>query len=163
MASCAFAQLAGGPCGPSAHNPALVECVVLGNCDKDIQGHLIAYRVYGDHMLDSEATLVLARAGKGESVQIPKYVQNCNRLYYSLGVFEIRSRHLVMTICPRHRDLYGIRWRSNKRSCSAPTSWSLHSSKVKGDRGITLSQSKQLFQSTGVLVPVASRKYYQAK
>ena len=31
MASCGFAQLVGGACGSSAHNPANVQCVSVGN------------------------------------------------------------------------------------------------------------------------------------
>ena len=46
-----------------------------------------------------------------------------------------------MSICPRHRDAFGMRWRSGKRTCSAPKDWAAHKSKqVKGDRGITLPQ-----------------------
>jgi hypothetical protein len=64
MASCGLSKLVGGSCGSSADNPANVECVVLGTCDKEIQGHLFSYRVYGDPDLDSEVKLILARAGK---------------------------------------------------------------------------------------------------
>ena len=75
------------------------------------------------------------------------------------GVFDIGVSHLEITICPRHRDLFGIRWRSNRTNCTAPSSWCSHPAKtVKGERGITLSQSRKLFHSTGVLIPVASRK-----
>ena len=86
-------------------------------------------------------------------------------LYYHLaGVFDIDQSHLQLTICPRHRDLFGIRWRSNKKNCAAPSSWcSRLSTAVKGERGITLSQSRQLFLTTGVLVPVASRKLLKYK
>ena len=64
-----------------------------------------------------------------------------------------------MSICPRHRDAYGIRWRCQKKLCSVPPDWSVHNKKeLKGDRGITLPQSQLLFRLTSVLVPVASRK-----
>ena len=39
-----------------------------------------------------------------------------------------------------------------------PSEWASHKS-VKGDRGITLAQSKRLFQLTKVLIPVASREF----
>ena len=32
------------------------------------------------------------------------------------GVFEIDDIILGKTICPRHRDLFGIRWRCNKKN-----------------------------------------------
>ena len=40
MASCGFAHLSGGPSGSSADNPANVQCVVVGSCAKNTQGHL---------------------------------------------------------------------------------------------------------------------------
>ena len=39
-----------------------------------------------------------------------------------------------------------------------PSEWASHKS-VKGDRGITLAQSKRLFQLTEVLIPVASHEF----
>ena len=40
MATCSYSKLVGGACGPSVSNPANVECVLIGECGKDIQGHL---------------------------------------------------------------------------------------------------------------------------
>lgn len=65
MASCGFAKLVGGACGASADSPANVQCVVVGSCKKNIEGHLRTHRVFGDSGLDCEAKLILARAGKG--------------------------------------------------------------------------------------------------
>ena len=61
MASCSYSQIVGGQCGPSVSNPANVQCVLIGNCGKDIRGHLKANQVR-DSSLD-EARLLLARAG----------------------------------------------------------------------------------------------------
>ena len=58
MASCGFAQLVGGACGSSADNPANMKCVAVGIYKTYIQGHL------GDSLLDCEAKLFLAPAGK---------------------------------------------------------------------------------------------------
>ena len=75
------------------------------------------------------------------------------------GIFEIKEDHLKLSICPRHRDAYGIRWRCQKKLCSVPPVWSVHEKKeLKGDRGLTLPQSQLLYRLTSVLVPVASRK-----
>ena len=57
MATCSYSQIVGGMCGPSVTNPAHVQCVLIGKCDKDIRGHLKAIGV-------SEARLLLARAGQ---------------------------------------------------------------------------------------------------
>ena len=64
MASCGFAELVGGVCGSSSDSPSNVQCVMIGSCVKDIQGHLGTHRVFGDSLLNCEAKLILARAGK---------------------------------------------------------------------------------------------------
>ena len=62
-------------------------------------------------------------------------------------------------ICPRHRDLFGIYWRCNKKMCSTPTDWAPHKSKkLKGDHGLTFLQSKGLHQLTNQLLHVGTRK-----
>ena len=68
--------------------------------------------------------------------------------FHLTGVFDIDKLHLQLTICPRHRKSLVITWRSNKGNCASPIS-------VGKESGITLSQSRQLFQSSGVLVHMA--------
>lgn len=63
MASCTYSNLVGGPCGPSTTNPANVECIAIGDCTKDIVSHL-GYCKISDDCVDSEANLLLTRAGK---------------------------------------------------------------------------------------------------
>ena len=64
MATCSYSKVfgGGGACGPSVSNPANVQCAVIGECGKDIQGHLKLTNVK-DSTLD-EARLLLARAGQ---------------------------------------------------------------------------------------------------
>ena len=64
----------------------------------------------------------------------------------------------AITICPRHRESFGIRWRCNKKNCTCPSELAPHKT-VKGDRGITLFHSEKVFRLTKVLIPVGSRKY----
>ena len=67
---------------------------------------------------------------------------------------------MYLYICPRHRDEYGIHWLTNKKNCACPADWALHkNSPRRGDRGITLTQSRLLFDYTSTVVPVASCKY----
>ena len=37
MASCSFASLVGGICGPSSENPNVVQFVDLKNCERDVK------------------------------------------------------------------------------------------------------------------------------
>ena len=64
-----------------------------------------------------------------------------------------------MTICPRHRAEFGIRWRCSKVRCSVPTEIAAHKTEtVKGDRRLDSMQSAFVLRATGMLVPVGSRK-----
>lgn len=77
----------------------------------------------------------------------------------SLGIFGANTAQLSLSICPRHRDAFGIRWWCFKNFCTCPPLWAEHkTTNVKGDRGITCQQSKQLFYDMQILVPLASRK-----
>lgn len=76
-----------------------------------------------------------------------------------IGIFDENEIYLNVTICPRHRDSFGLRWRSNRKMCSTPNSWAAHrTTYVKGERGITLEQSRHLFKATEIVIPVGSSK-----
>ena len=64
MAFCNYSTLVGGNCGPSSENPANVECVTIGLCTKEVNGHLTFCKVSDDVGVDSESKLLLARAGR---------------------------------------------------------------------------------------------------
>lgn len=65
LACCGYAKHVGGDCGSSTERQANDhdECVRLAECCKDIKVHLKTCCV-SDSSLNSEATLLLARAGK---------------------------------------------------------------------------------------------------
>ena len=65
MASCGYSAFVGENCGSSSSNPANVQCVTIGNCNKDIKTHLKRYKVW-DSSLNTEARLLLARAGNSK-------------------------------------------------------------------------------------------------
>ncbi|KAK3725841.1 hypothetical protein QZH41_014066 [Actinostola sp. cb2023] len=136
MASCNYAAFVGGPCGSSLDSPANCQCITIDNCSKDIKSHIKSFGAgFADSTLKTEAELLLSRA----------------------GIFDINESHLKMSVCPRHRDAFGIRWRCNKRLCTSPSDWAPHQTKqMKGDRAITLLQSKLLYNMTLTLVPVGS-------
>ena len=62
MATCGYSTFVGGTCGSSVANPAVVKCIALESCVKDIKAHLKSYDVR-DASLQNEAQLLLARAG----------------------------------------------------------------------------------------------------
>lgn len=80
------------------------------------------------------------------------------------GVFKIDASHLEMTICPRHRDLFGIRWRSCKSICTIPDEIAAHkSSSAKGLCGLRSIQSAYVYLKTQQLIPTGSRKSHGTK
>ena len=64
MAFCKYSTLVGGKCGPSSENPANVECITIGQCTKEVNGHLTFCKVSDDGGVDNESKLLLARAGR---------------------------------------------------------------------------------------------------
>ena len=94
------------------------------------------------------------------------YIYNFKKIQLNSKFQEISIRlsksdeyNLKITICPRHRTLYGIRWRCNQK-CSPSTNWARHKSmQLKGDRGLTYVQSRGLYQLTNHLLHVGTRKY----
>ena len=66
MALCEFSKLVGGPCSASIDYPSNVACVSIGECDRDVKGHLKFCKISGDFAVKNESRLLLARAGKQE-------------------------------------------------------------------------------------------------
>ena len=76
------------------------------------------------------------------------------------GIFSVEDTHKSLTICPRHRDAYGLRWRSQKTRCAIPMEIAGHkSTSAKGDRGIDSVLSAMVYRCTGLIVSIGSRKY----
>ena len=122
MASCEFSKYVGGDCGASLVLPSGDLCVRISECSKDIKGHLKTCGV-SDGTLCSEATLLLARAGKSNCIRVSP-VARMKQLFYStyvtkmcliVGIFEEQEQYFNLSICPRHRDAFGLRWRSNRK------------------------------------------------
>ena len=111
------------------------EYVPLSTCQNDIFYHLRALKV-SPAGIKAEWHLILLRA----------------------GLFDENVNAELMTVCPRHRELFGIRWNSSKpvKKCSHP----LHgNSRGKPDRGISLEFSIAISRHWDVLVPVGSGNF----
>ncbi|KAL9965735.1 hypothetical protein ACROYT_G029577 [Oculina patagonica] len=135
MACCSYSELVSGDCGSSLDNPTNIKCVTLRECTKEVYSHLVFCKVSDDSEIDTEWKLLLARA----------------------GVFEVDESHLAMNICPRHRDLFGVRWRSSKTNCTIPDEIASHKSKAKGLCGLRRKQSQFVYHRTQKLIPVGSK------
>ena len=65
---------------------------------------------------------------------------------YHAGIFKIEDCHASVSICPHHRESYGIQWRCGKVKCCVPSQLAGYKSAgVKGDRGINSKHSAHIF------------------
>ena len=84
-----------------------------------------------------------------------------NNIFIStLGVFEPQDLHIKMTVCPRHRELFGTRWRCNRSRCTVPDRVAVHKGTPKAQCGLKKMISAYILRATKVLVPLGSRKYF---
>ncbi|KAM7429923.1 hypothetical protein ABFA07_019293 [Porites harrisoni] len=114
----------------------MADFVELKDCTRDVTAHLKCCNILTDvESVNNERKLLLTRA----------------------GIFIAQECQLHMTVCPKHRDAYGTRWRTGKTRCCVPAEVAGHKSTTcRGDRGIDRKQSCFVFKETGMLVPVGS-------
>ena len=82
---------------------------------------------------------------------------------FTLGVFEPQNLHNKMTVCPRHRELFGTRWRCNRSRCTVPDRVAVHKGTPKAQCGLKKMISAYILRATKVLVPLGSPKYFFIK
>ena len=132
--ACSFARYSGSPCGKNPRYSGDSDIVSLASCQKDITSHLSYYKFGG---IENEHELILARTGTFSKPSNDKYIQ--------------------LTICPFHRDIFGIGWKRPTRHCAVPDSIAAHkASKSKPGRGIGKILSQRILATTNCLIPVGS-------
>ncbi|XP_078671137.1 uncharacterized protein LOC144911185 [Branchiostoma floridae x Branchiostoma belcheri] len=136
--SCSFAEFASESCGANPNVPPEGEMIIpLTTCSKDISNHLRRFKI--PNTVKTEHDLILARA----------------------GIFAHPDNFSDMTICPKHRGVFGLNWSKVSEKCRMPAQLSNHGQRhwgkqPKGDRGVGLFQSKKIYELAGELVPVGS-------
>lgn len=125
MAECSFKCYSSKECGVSRRYSAQTAIVPLKTCTKDVLPHLRGCYKTTAKGVDFEWRLCLYRAG----------------LFQEDGD--------CLTICPLHRDEFGLGWRPSK-ACKYP----LHDSKQKPTRGITKRLSEEIYQKWNVLCQI---------
>ncbi|KAK2547410.1 hypothetical protein P5673_032606, partial [Acropora cervicornis] len=74
----------------------------------------------------------------------------------------MEGHHSSLTVCPRHREVYGVGWKTGKVCCSIPSELAGHkSSSAKGDRGINSKESAFVLFMGKTFLPIGTRKYMQ--
>ena len=166
MALYNYTALVGGSCGISDDYPSNQTCVTIRDCNRDVYGHLRAFSITNDEAVQTESNLLLARAGKSCLIYrflqyqiffIMNYIHSIH--HWFAGIFRPMENHLTMTVCPGHRDLFGIRWRTTEK-CAVPIGLAAHkSSSTSGTCGLTSSISMYIMETSNIIIPVGSRKY----
>ena len=77
-------------------------------------------------------------------------------------MFKIEGHHSSLTVCPRHREAYGVGWKSGKVRCSIPSEFAGHKSlSAKGNRGINSKESAFVLFTGKTFLPIGTREYIQ--
>ena len=85
------------------------------------------------------------------------FLSVCSRC---LDVFKSNDYHASLTVCPQHREIYGVGWKSGKVRCPIPSEIAGHkTSSTKGDRGINSKESAYILFAGKIFLPVGTRKY----
>lgn len=97
MALCKYSTFVGGTCGASSENPANVECVTIGQCRRELHGHLKLLKISDDPEVDNESKLLLMRAGMVHlQPSVLEYVVCSGGL--ELEVVELMCHHSLINI-----------------------------------------------------------------
>lgn len=134
--SCSFKGVTGTDCSyDRLDKTKSLQIISLQNCSKDITNHCSHWSFSG---ITTESELILARVGVfGEGRT---------------------STPTLDTVCPYHRRELGLGWRRNSTKCCVPQMLSRHGANRKADRGVSKMVSKQIFETTGEIIPVGSGK-----
>ena len=103
----------------------------------------------------------------GAMTRFPAYSHTNSAIF--AGIFEPDENDLSATVCPRHRDLFGTRWRRAKGShgrvlCSIPTDLAVHKSpSTTGGCDLTFVLSKFVKETHKILLPVGSGMYLRRR
>jgi len=126
--SCSFATHCNTPCNVSSRQyPSQNQLRTLSACSNNVKPHLRQLKV-AQSSVSSEKELILAR----------------------VGLFDEDGSDF--TICPKHRDELGIKFRASKK-CQHP----LHGDrKGKPERGINLQMAKNIKTKWNTIVPVGA-------
>ena len=122
---CSFRVHSKKECGVSARYKHQTALLPLKTCSKDVYDHLNGCYKTTSADVEVESQLCLYRA----------------------GLFDEAEDSL--TICPLHRDEFGLRWRPSK-VCKHP----LHDSKQKPVRGVTLRMSQEIQRKYKILCEI---------
>jgi len=78
----------------------------------------------------------------------------------ALRGLSLEEKHYALSICPRHRADFGIRWRTRKTICAVPTGLAVHKSvNARGSYLVNSRRSAYIIKNTNTPIPVGSRKF----
>ncbi|KAK2560748.1 hypothetical protein P5673_016528, partial [Acropora cervicornis] len=70
----------------------------------------------------------------------------------------MEGHHSSLTVCPCHREVYGVGWKTGKVCCSIPSKLAGHkSSSAKGDRGINSKESAFVLFTGKTFLPIGTQ------
>jgi hypothetical protein len=134
---CSFSIFDSEQCTTSPRYPNDFHVKKISFCNGDISNHLRSLKLG-----------VGCNTGNGFKAKQQGITTEADLLSRRIGMFYTNTS---MTVCPHHRYRLGVGFRQGK-TCVHPE----HSGKGRVFRGISCSQSQQILEEQGVLVPVGS-------
>ena len=161
--------LVGGPCGPSSFNLANVECVAIGECSKNVYNHLVYCKIGNESTLHWTVNLsyYLLKQVEGFLLDIAnpreRFGHFKNYHIKSTFIFEAFLRQkgspLKITVCLRHRYLFGTWWPCSNSRCSIPADVAMVAAR-KGTSSVPKAQCRlKKVDSTHVMSATNILKY----
>lgn len=100
MASCGYSQLFQNntPCGASWRNPNNIQCISLGECNRDISQHLRSHKLTADDCVINEQSLLLARALNEVDLLLSNFFGNAYLLFQQI-ILITTSRGFLFGCC----------------------------------------------------------------
>ena len=126
---CSFREYSTKKCDVSTRCKNQTEIIPLKNCTKDVSAHLRGSYKTSAAGVEVEWKLCLFR----------------------VGLFDEEGDSF--TICPLHRDEFGLGWRPSK-VCKHP----MHDSKQKPQRGVTKLMSEEILRKYNILCEIGQGK-----
>lgn len=117
--------------------------------------HQHSYKTFSSHFIFGHILQITRRHIDRSELNLIRTTSKCFAL--TQRTFHEDESHKTLTICPLYKDIYGVRWRCNKRNYAVPNEIAVHKTNAKGDRGIDFTQSAVIFHHSSTLVPIGSR------
>ena len=141
----------------------------LRDCNKDVSSHLktckpVNARIENEFQLLLESRYchgscqyLLLSSISTSALDFVLFLTSIRIIFRCLGVFISEETHALVMVCPRHRETYGVGWKSGKITCSIPSEMAGHKSSGAVVESVAMSQLSS-YQQLKTFLPVETHE-----